>query len=119
MKRRVLVAEDEMIIALDITNQLRMLDYEVTSVVSTGEEAITECRLIRPDVVLMDIRLKGILTGTQAAAAIFSEMKIPIVHLTGSRKKLLNTDLGYPLICISKPFEQNTLRETLEKVFSR
>jgi CheY-like chemotaxis protein len=117
MKRKILIAEDERIIALDISNQLKTLNYEITSIVSTGEDAITECRLNRPDIVLMDIGLKGALTGTQAASTIFNEMQIPIVHLTGSKKKLHETGLTYPLIFLTKPFERKLLQETLEKIF--
>jgi CheY-like chemotaxis protein len=116
MKKKVLIAEDEKIIALDISRQLLTLNYEVTAVVATGEEAIIECRVKRPDLVLMDITLKGTLTGTQAGNTIFNEMKIPIVHLTGARKRLQQADLSYPLVYISKPFEQRDLKEILERV---
>jgi two-component system, response regulator PdtaR len=118
MKKKVLIAEDEKIIALDIRRQLQKLDYEVTSIVSTGEDAINECRRKKPDVVLMDIGLQGILSGTQAATTIFNEMQIPIVHLSGLRKDLKDSDINYPLIFINKPFEQRVLKEILDKVLS-
>jgi CheY-like chemotaxis protein len=118
MKKKILIAEDERIVALDISNQLKTLNYEITSIVSTGEDAITECRIKRPDIVLMDIGLRGVLTGTQAATTIFNEMHIPIVHLTGSKRKLLETEINYPLIYISKPFERRVLKEILEKILN-
>jgi CheY-like chemotaxis protein len=116
MKKKVLIAEDEKIIALDIRRQLQTLDYEVTSIVSTGEEAINECRRIKPDVVLMDIGLQGILSGTQAATMIFREMAIPIVHLSGLKKEFKESEINYPLFFINKPFEQRILKEILDKV---
>jgi CheY-like chemotaxis protein len=116
MKTKILIAEDEKIVALDIRNQLQGLNYEITSIVSTGEDAISECRKQRPDVVLMDIQLKGIKNGLQAASEIYSEMRIPIIHLTGSGKRIFDKNLMYPLLFLSKPFEKRELREILEKV---
>jgi two-component system, response regulator PdtaR len=118
MRIKVLIAEDERIIAMDISNQLQMMNYEVTSVVSSGEDAIRECRSKKPHIVLMDVGLNGVLSGTEAASTIYHEFHIPIIHLTGAKKKLLETELNYPMICLDKPFEGHTLKKIIDTVLS-
>ena len=79
---RIMVVEDEGIIAQDIKNCLEGLGYIVPDVVFTGKEAILRAEELRPDLVLMDIVLKGDIDGIETAAEIRKRYNIPIVYLT-------------------------------------
>ncbi|MDQ7054267.1 MAG: response regulator [candidate division KSB1 bacterium] len=81
-RTRVLIVEDENIVALDIQNRLQRLGYEVVGVASSGELAIRVALDTRPDLLLMDIRLKGKMDGIEAAKAIIKQLQIPVVYLT-------------------------------------
>src|SRR5438045_9543860 len=74
---RILVVEDEAIVAMDIANILRRLGYAVIDVVSRGESAVAIATSTRPDLVLMDIRLKGNIDGIEAARRLRDQMNVP------------------------------------------
>lgn len=80
---RVLVVEDEWVVAIDVRDCLEGLGYRVVAIATSGEEAIAKSRELRPDVVLMDIRLEGEIDGVQAAQQIWQELRIPIIYATG------------------------------------
>ncbi|MDH5743112.1 MAG: response regulator, partial [Candidatus Aminicenantes bacterium] len=85
MKRhnpKILIVEDENIIALDIRSMLEDLGYMVSDIVSSGEDSIKKASKTRPDLILMDIKLKGSLDGVSAGEEIFKQFRIPIVYLT-------------------------------------
>jgi CheY-like chemotaxis protein len=79
---RLLVVEDEAVVACDLCDALEALGYEVVAVVGTGEEAVAAAAAVCPTAVLMDIRLAGVMDGIQAAAQIRSQQDIPIVFLS-------------------------------------
>ena len=115
-KRRILVVDDERIVALDIKNTLEQVGYIVTAVASSGEEAIALAGETNPDLVLMDIRLRGELDGIQAAKRIGDLFDTPIVYLTAfadeptlTRAKATSA-FGY----LIKPFDDRELRSTIE-----
>jgi len=81
-KKRIVLVEDETVIALDIESDLVQLGYEVSAIVSSGEEAIRAATEMRPDLVLMDITLAGPMSGIEAAAEIRRSQNIPIIFLT-------------------------------------
>ena len=81
-KIRILVVEDESLVARDIQNMLRSLGYDVTGVVSSGEQAIQKAAASVPDLVLMDIVLKGEIDGIAAAERIWEDYGIPVIYLT-------------------------------------
>lgn len=83
MNERILIVEDEAITALDLKYSLEELGYEVVDTVDTGQDAIDTAIETKPDVVLMDIKLKGAMEGIEAAE-IISEYKIPIIYLTAN-----------------------------------
>ena len=83
MNERILIVEDEAITALDLKYSLEELGYEVIDTVDTGQDAIDTAAETIPDVVLMDIKLKGDMEGIEAAEVI-SELRIPIVYLTAN-----------------------------------
>jgi FOG: CheY-like receiver len=114
-KPKILVVEDQTIVALNIKNRLRNLGYIVDIVVS-GKEAIKKAELKNPDLVLMDIMLKGNMDGIEAARIIKSRFGIPIIYLTActdletlERAKLTDPE-GY----ISKPFKEENLYKSIE-----
>lgn len=77
-----LVVEDESVVAMDIAGQLHEMGYRVCGCVDNGADAILRARAERPDLVLMDVVLKGEMDGIAAAAAIGAELQIPILFLT-------------------------------------
>ena len=112
----IVIVEDESIVALDIKNRLHRLGYTVLSIASTGEMAVKIVSQLQPDIVLMDIQLKGNIDGIEAATMIRAQFDIPIVYLTAyadeltlQRAKLTET-YGYLL----KPFEERELSATIE-----
>ncbi len=113
---RILVVEDEGIIAQDIKNCLENLGYTVPEVVFTGREAIQKAEELRPDLVLMDIVLKGDIDGIETAMEIRRLYNIPIVYLTAYEddKTLKRAKLTEPLGYILKPFEERYLRSSIE-----
>ncbi|MFQ5616738.1 MAG: response regulator, partial [Anaerolineales bacterium] len=84
VKGQILVVEDENIVAMDIQNRLRRLGYAVPAVVSSGEEAIDKAAETHPDLVLMDIKLKGEMDGVAAAEQIRARFGIPAIYLTAN-----------------------------------
>ncbi len=113
---RIMVVEDEGIIAQDIKNCLEGLGYTVPDVVFTGREAIQRAEELRPDLVLMDIVLKGDIDGIETAMEIRKKYNIPIVYLTAYEddKTLKRAKMTEPLGYILKPFEERYLRSSIE-----
>ncbi len=114
--QRILVVEDETIIAKEIEYSLRDLGYEVAGIVSTGEEAVRLALDERPDLVVMDIMLAGDMDGTQAAAEIRKKTRIPVVFSTAytDQVTLERVKPTAPYGYLIKPFDQAELRITLE-----
>ncbi len=117
---KVLVVEDEEIVAFDIESTLNTLGYDVIAVVSSGEEAIQEAATSKPDLVLMDIRLKGSMDGIEAGS-IIKQFNIPVVYLTAHadaatlQRAKISTPFGY----VVKPFDEIALQTTIEIALSR
>ncbi len=114
---RILVVEDEHIVAMGIRMMLKNLGYTVTGIVSSGEAAITQAESTLPDLVLMDIMLKGDLDGIEASKEIITRLGIPVIYLTAcSDRKVLeriwNTGSGY----IVKPFDEKDLKKGIDLV---
>ncbi|MBF0345828.1 MAG: response regulator [Nitrospirae bacterium] len=115
-KTRIMVVEDEWIIAANLKEMLEGLDYEICAVVFSGEEAIRKAEEERPDIILMDILLRGKMDGIEAAENISTFLNIPIVYITSytddkTLKRAKETDpFGY----IIKPFEKRELRIIIE-----
>ena len=120
MNERILVVEDEAITALDLKYSLEELGYEVIDTVDTGQDAIDTAAEKVPDVVLMDIKLKGDMEGIEAAEVI-SELRIPIIYLTANtdtdtfEKSNVKGSYGF----VSKPYDINKLDKTLKITINR
>jgi len=117
----ILIVEDEMIIAANISLQLTHLGYEVTGIIPRAKEVLPKIRQQIPDILLIDINLKGNLDGIELAHLIQKEYKIPIIYLTAnsdeahfSRAKATN-----PYSFISKPFKKLDLQRAIELTLVR
>lgn len=115
-KTQILVAEDESIVAEDIKKSLQNMGYVVPSVVSSGEKAVEEVMKNSPDLVLMDIVLKGEMDGIEAAWQIRSRFDIPVVYLTAysDEKTLERAKITEPFGYIIKPFKERELCINIE-----
>jgi len=113
---KILVVEDESIIAADIKNKLEDLGYIVSKIVSNGEDAIKSVSELDIDLVLMDIILKGDMDGIEAAREIKKFIDIPIVYLTAhsDKKTIKRARLTGPFGYIIKPFNSEILGSTIE-----
>lgn len=120
-KVKVLVVEDELIIANHIQSALKNLGYDVPAIASTGTEAIKKAGELKPDIVLMDIVLKGEMNGIEAALQIKSIYKIPLIYLTAyeDEETLDRAKITEPMGYILKPFQERDLRITLELALYR
>ena len=115
-KKKILVVEDEGIVAKDIQIRLRNLGYNVPAIASTGQMALEKVDLTDPDLILMDIMLKGDMTGIETAQAIHKRRRIPIVYLTAysDQATLERAKVTEPYGYILKPFEERELHTTVE-----
>ncbi|MBI2919290.1 MAG: response regulator [Chloroflexi bacterium] len=113
---RILVVEDESIVAMDIQTRLGRLGYSVVGVAASAEGAIAKAGETRPDLVLMDIRLEGEMDGIEAAGRIRSDFNIPVVYVTAyaDEETLQRAKVTEPFGYILKPFETRELFTTIE-----
>jgi len=113
---RILVVEDEALIRKDIERSLIGLGYQVVGGTGEGEVAVQMASELRPDLVLMDIRLKSAMNGIDAALRIRKETGIPVIFLTAySEDRTLNeAKLAEPFGYIVKPFTEAALRSNIE-----
>ncbi|WP_296795024.1 response regulator [uncultured Methanobrevibacter sp.] len=120
MNERILIVEDEAITALDLKYSLEELGYEVVGTVDTGQDAIDTANETVPDVVLMDIKLKGDMEGIEAAAVI-SKSNIPIIYLTANTDTdtFEKSNVGGVYGFVSKPYDITKLDETLKATLEK
>ncbi len=81
--QKILIVEDELLVAISTQSLLRSLDYEVTGIADTGKDAVRLAQTTSPDLILMDLRLRGPLDGIATAKEIQRSLSIPIVFVTG------------------------------------
>ncbi len=113
---RILVVEDNSIVAEDIVLSLKDLGYEVVEHVKTGEAAIQAAQSHRPDLIMMDINLKGQLDGIQAVEKINAESPTPVIYLTAysDSKTFERAKVTGPAAYLVKPFVEKDLRISIE-----
>jgi DNA-binding LytR/AlgR family response regulator len=118
---KILVVEDEMIIAAKISMQLTGLGYEVTGILSRGEDALLHVEDNKPDIVLLDINLKGSLDGIATAIRIQKPGDIPVIFLTANSDEATfnRAKAAKPYAFISKPYKQLDLQRAIELTISR
>jgi CheY-like chemotaxis protein len=115
-KANILIVEDESIVALDIKSRLHGLGYTVAGMASSGEAALKAAESLQPDLVLMEIQLKGPRDGFETSLRVKDKMEIPVIFLTAFadeatlQRARVTESFGYLL----KPFEQQELTATIE-----
>lgn len=118
---KILVVEDERIIALNVRESLESLGYLVPAIADSGEKAIEKAIQFRPDLVLMDIRLKGNIDGIQAAEQIWNSLSIPVIYVTGhsDQSTLERAKITAPFGYILKPVKEQELYVAIETALQR
>lgn len=118
---RILIVEDEHIVAMGIKRMLKSLGYTVTGVASSGEDAISKAESTFPDIVLMDIMLKGDMDGVEATREIKARFDIPVVYLTAysDNNILERAKITEPFGYIIKPFDEKDLYSSIEVALHR
>ncbi|WP_293131255.1 EAL domain-containing protein [Microcoleus sp. bin38.metabat.b11b12b14.051] len=121
LARKILIVEDESIIAEDISDSLIALGYSITGIVYSGEEAIQSATELRPDLILMDVNLQGEIDGITAAEEIRGLFHIPVVYLTAyaDENTLRRVNATQPFGYIVKPFEEKNLHTTIQLALHR
>ncbi len=115
-KARILVVEDESLVAEDIAARLKRSGYEVPAVAHSGAEALQKAAETRLDLVLMDVRLKGDMDGVEAARRLTERHNLPVIYLTGDAEDttLVRAKATEPLGYLLKPIEEKRLYATIE-----
>lgn len=117
---RILICEDELIIAMDLKNTLTNLGFEVVSIVKTSEELLKSSEEKQPDLIISDISLPDHKNSVDALKQINSNKKTPVIFVTGlENSSILQKAMKLkPSYYLAKPFNETKLKETIEKCFS-
>jgi PAS domain S-box-containing protein len=117
----ILIVEDEKIVAWDIKERLESLGYQIAAKATSGEAAIASLSITKPDLVLMDIQLPGLLNGIETAQIIYDQFNIPVVYLTAhsDNQTLAAATQTNPFGYILKPFQSRELHSTIQIALQR
>ena len=120
-EKRILIVEDERIVAEDLKRLLIRMGYAVTAIAASGEEAIRSVTTDRPDLVLMDIRIQGPQDGIEVAEHLYAEYDVPVSYLTAfaDAPTLDRAKATMPFGYILKPFETRSLQVVIELAIHR
>lgn len=120
-KKKILIVEDQLIIAMDLKQTLEVLGYEVIGIAGSADECFLYFEKERPDLVLMDIMLSGSIDGISAAEVIHKDFDVPIIYLTAHSddNSLLRANLTGPYGYIVKPIEERDLYTAIEIALHR
>ncbi|MGQ0811295.1 MAG: response regulator [Nitrospiraceae bacterium] len=118
---KILVVEDEPIVARDIQVSLQRLGYDVPMTASSGEEALRKAGELRPDLVIMDVVLKGPMDGIEAAEQMRRRFDVPVIYLTAyaDDQTLERAKTSSPAGYMLKPYQPNALRTNIEVALHR
>ncbi len=121
MRNRVMIAEDEVFTALELQFHLEQLGYEVVDLVSSGEQAVKRAIALKPDLLMMDVRLEGEVDGIDAFRAIRKEHDVPVIFLTafGDEETISRAKESGAFGYILKPFKERELRAMIEVSLNR
>lgn len=113
---KLMIVEDESIVAADLAERLAHLGYDVLASVASGEDALAGAEAQRPDLVLMDIRLQGLMDGVETAQELRSRLQLPVIFLTAYAEgsTLQRAKLAEPYGYILKPVEDRELEIVIE-----
>ena len=114
---KILIVEDEGLTAMELQRKLKMAGYDVPTFAFSGKEAIKKAEEIKPDLVLMDIFLKGQIDGIDAAGEIKKKLDVPIIYLTahGDQKTKERAKSTEPFAYLLKPFDVDILRQNIDQ----
>jgi CheY-like chemotaxis protein len=120
-KANIMVVEDEGVVSIDIRNMLKRAGYGIAAVAFQGDEAVAKAEASAPDLVLMDIGLKGEIDGIEAAKRIRDRLQVPVVFLTGFADEVTvaKAQEANPSGFIIKPINEEELKKTLENILSK
>lgn len=118
---RIMVVEDEHLVAMDLSERLVSLGHDVVAVLDTGEAAVKEVDRLQPDLILMDVQLAGDMSGTAAGERIKAKNRVPIVFLTAhsTREIVENARLSTPYAYLLKPFDDRELAINIDFTLAR
>jgi len=118
---QILIVEDDMIVGAHISMVLAEAGYGVLGLIPTGEAALEQIRVHPPDLVLMDVQLKGELDGVETAAEIYQSARLPVIFLTANADEATFTraKATFPYAFINKPFRPSALLQAVELVVQR
>jgi DNA-binding LytR/AlgR family response regulator len=113
---RIFIVEDDYVVAKNLSLLLETLGYQVTGTAETGEEALLQLKREAPDLVILDIDLAGALTGIEVGRKLSDQLKLPFIYLSAhadaqTMAEALPTE---PAAYLAKPFNENTLRSSIE-----
>ena len=114
-RSRVLIIEDEPIIAMDIETIVRDLGHDVTGVAVTRDEAVASAMADRPGLVLADIQLADDSSGIDAVKDILAQFQVPVVFITAFPERLLTGERPEPTFLITKPFQRSTVKAAISQ----
>jgi two-component system, cell cycle sensor histidine kinase and response regulator CckA len=113
---RILIVEDESIVQLDLQRRVQRMGHTVVGIASSGEEAVAKAVELKPDLVIMDVRLEGSMDGIEAARRIRAEHGTRIVYVTAyaaTLEELAAQDVFGP--CVTKPFRTTELQSAITR----
>lgn len=113
---KILVVEEDMVSGTNISQQLTKLGYETSGIIPRGEDAMLHVKQNQPDIILMDIRLKGILDCIKNAKKMQKEYNIPIIYLTSNTNDILSNKVKTidPVTIIAKSFKKSGVKHAIE-----
>ena len=116
-----MVVEDEGVVSIDIRNILKNAGYSIAAVAFQGDEAVEKAEMAAPDLILMDIGLKGEIDGIEAAKRIRDRFQIPVVFLTGFADEVTMAKAREvnPSGFIIKPINEEELKKTLDDILRK
>ncbi|MBT4332115.1 MAG: response regulator [Candidatus Cloacimonetes bacterium] len=120
-KVKVLIVEDEVLIAQWLTAEMQDLGYNVLDFVTSGEEAIVIAKNQKPDVLLLDINLSGYIDGIDAAEKIAETLDIPIIFMTGYNEAKIfeRAQMMKPVAYLEKPIDMHNIKPVIESIIKK
>ncbi len=120
-KVKVLIVEDEIITAMALKEDLKKLGYKICSIATSGKKAIEIVEKEQPDVVLMDVRLRGEMDGVEAAKEIRTRFGVPSIFRTGYPDEKIKERAGItePYEVLIKPVQSLVVKESIDKVLQK
>jgi PAS domain S-box-containing protein len=118
---QILIVEDEYILAINLQETLESIGYTVVDIADSAEAAVAKAEELRPNLILMDIRLRGEMDGIEAAELIWNQFQIPLIYVTGHSDKstVERATLTFPFGYILKPVREQELYVAIQTALSR